>query len=87
MDEIITGYTALRALLEEIAARRITDAEALVAIRTYLRLHCEACGAVLPEPRRRAGERLCAWCGEPARNAIRRGLAGTGDDDDEVPFR
>ena len=86
MDEIIAGYAALRALLEDLATRRITDADALGAIRVYLRLHCQACGAVLPEPRRRNGDRLCAWCGKPARSAIRRGLEGE-DDDDTVPFR
>ena len=88
MDEIIAGYAALRALLEDLATRRTLTPDALGAIRTYLCLHCQACGAVLPEPRRRASERLCAWCGEPARSAIRRGLAGTSDDDDDtVPFR
>jgi len=86
MDDCIAGYAALRALLEDLAARSSLTPDALGAIRTYLQLHCQSCGAVLPAPRRRDGARHCAWCAEPARSAIRRGLEGD-DDDDEVPFR
>jgi uncharacterized Zn finger protein (UPF0148 family) len=87
VDDVIAGYAALRALLEDMAARRAVDADALGAIRTYLQIHCRSCGAVLPESLRRQGQAHCAWCAEPARAAIRRGMAGEDDDDDDVPFR
>jgi hypothetical protein len=83
MDDLISAYGSLRALLEDLATRRRDlDADTLGAIRTYLALHCADCGAVISQTQRARGASRCAYCDNAVRAAIRRGMAG----EDEVPF-
>lgn len=87
MDES-EHYQFLRALLEDAVASwpAGVNEDIRTSIQVYLRTHCRDCGAVISEPLRRISSTRCAWCSQPTRQAIRRGLEGE-EDDDEVPFR